>query len=464
MAEIFNLTQKYYFFCLLVFFLVLSFFLGGGARSDIQSLALLRPIAIIFLALGCIGVNLNQFTSYKYLVSFAAGLFALLIFHLVPLPPFALHMLSATEATTQILRQAGVEPSWLPISLAPYRTWNSLLAMIGPLAALVLLIRCRSNLQSTLLLVVIVLSLLSGVIGLVQITKASSSLYFYDITNIGSAVGLMANRNHNALLLATLFPMLAIYASTDIRSSQHRKIKTWFAITAGLLVVPLLLVTGSRGGLLIGLIGLLSGLILYWQHRQPLAQYQKKSERINLRMGFGLIAVAIATLGILFFRSQTISRFFAAEVQGDLRYLTFRPLLQMTQDYFPIGSGIGTFDEIFRLDEPYEQLSPGYFNHAHNDWLELLLTGGVAAGLLMLMAFCSWAWATWIVLRCQTDTIGIAFARLGLVIIFMTGVSSIFDYPLRVPSLALLFVIAAVWTARGITTLELGPSFFTKPK
>jgi hypothetical protein len=37
--------------------------------------------------------------------------------------------------------------------------------------------------------------------------------------------------------------------------------------------------------------------------------------------------------------------------------------------------------------------------------------------------------------------------RLGLVVVAVMALSSLYDYPLRVPSLALLFAVAAVWLA-----------------
>ena len=40
-------------------------------------------------------------------------------------------------------------------------------------------------------------------------------------------------------------------------------------------------------------------------------------------------------------------------------------------------------------------------------------------------------------------------ARLGGAIVLILGIGSIYDYPLRTPSLACLFAIAAVWLVRG---------------
>ena len=423
--------------------------LGGGSRSDIQSLAFLRPVTVVVLALGCFGVSKSEIAGFRYLWLLVGSILALLTFHLIPLPPSLLIMLPGSETAAEVFGQAGIDSTWRPLSLAPLRTWNSFFAVIGPLAMLILLLRCPINFYPSVLLVIIVMALFSGIIGLIQLRGASGSLYFYAISNKGSALGLMANRNHNALLLATLFPMLAVYASTSIKSSHDQKMKLWFAISSGLFVVPMLLVTGSRGGVALGLIGIISGLLLYRWNRRSSGLAKIKTGGLNPLMGFGLITIVTIVLGALFVRAQTLSRLFATDIGGELRYQTFRPIAQLAYYYFPVGSGMGTFDEVFRLAEPYDSLSSGYLNHAHNDWLELFLNGGLAAGVIMLSAFIMWLRATRIVLGSKANTSQLAYGQLGVVIILMIGISSIFDYPLRVPSITLIFVVSAFWTAYG---------------
>ena len=58
----------------------------------------------------------------------------------------------------------------------------------------------------------------------------------------------------------------------------------------------------------------------------------------------------------------------------------------MLKDFLPTGIGFGAFDPAFRVFEPDSSLSPLYLNHAHNDLVELALTGGIAA-LLMFALF-----------------------------------------------------------------------------
>lgn len=120
----------------------------------------------------------------------------------------------------------------------------------------------------------------------------------------------------------------------------------------------------------------------------------------------------------------------------------------MLRDFMPIGSGFGSFDPVFRMYEPDELLHPGYFNHAHNDWLELALTGGLPA-LLLLAAFILWAgWRLYSSFRTPASDPALRVRSGGLVLLVLAG-ASVSDYPLRTPILAALLALACAWLARS---------------
>src|SRR5690606_17001007 len=82
--------------------------------------------------------------------------------------------------------------------------------------------------------------------------------------------------------------------------------------------------------------------------------------------------VASATLG----RAVSLERALSLDFGQDLRREALPTVWAMTKLYFPIGSGVGTFDPVYRIHEPDSLLSISYFNHAHNDLLEVVLDGG----------------------------------------------------------------------------------------
>src|SRR5690606_34739815 len=84
-------------------------------------------------------------------------------------------------------------------------------------------------------------------------------------------------------------------------------------------------------------------------------------------------------------------------------------------------------------------------NHAHNDLLELALTGGLPA-LSILGWFVAWFGLNAAsVLRQRDRSASTDFARLGVVMIVVLLLSSVVDYPLRTPLMAALFAMACGW-------------------
>jgi O-antigen ligase len=120
----------------------------------------------------------------------------------------------------------------------------------------------------------------------------------------------------------------------------------------------------------------------------------------------------------------------------------------MIESYFPVGSGFGGFDQTFRLHEPFALLMPTYFNHAHNDFQEIALDGGLPAILLLGAATVWWAIASLRAWRAGPEAQHI-LPKLGSAMLLLVFVASLVDYPARTPMIMAMIVIAAVWLARA---------------
>jgi O-antigen ligase len=120
--------------------------------------------------------------------------------------------------------------------------------------------------------------------------------------------------------------------------------------------------------------------------------------------------------------------------------------LGLIQKYFPFGSGFGSFVEVFQLDEPLRYLKPTYVNHMHNDWLEILLTGGLPAVAILLFAIAGYL-STSVALfrRRDADRREVKMARLAAVLILILALASITDYPLRTPSMMAFLAVLCLW-------------------
>ncbi len=434
-------------FVVLIGFMVLSFLLGGGSRADIQSLVILRPVAALVLGFALWKMTRLHLEQHRFLLALAASLVVLTLAHLLPLPEPVWSSLPGRGIVTEIDAAAGIGGAWRPLSLSPADTWNALYSLLIPLAALLLACQLSGREMAALLLPMIALALASGIFGILQVVgDPTGPLYLYRITNNGSAVGLFSNRNHQAILLAMLFPMLATYASLDAKSEETARLRSWLCLVAGAAVVPLILVTGSRAGLLIGGFGLVLAFFLY---RKP--QYSTPKKRrlrgLDLRypgIAFGVLCLVAVT--VILSRAEALQRLASPDQVEDLRFKVWGPIWQLGLSYFPAGSGIGSFAKVYEIHEPFSLLGPSYLNHAHNDWLEVLMTAGLP-GVVVLAALVGWFGRSMfrIVRRSGRQSVSDQLAGLGGAIVLILGAGSVVDYPLRTPSLSVVFVIALVW-------------------
>jgi O-antigen ligase len=154
-----------------------------------------------------------------------------------------------------------------------------------------------------------------------------------------------------------------------------------------------------------------------------------------------LVAVALfVMLSVAADRAASIDRVFDLDAAQDMRTRGLPIVLQMIGAYFPVGTGFGSFDPVFRLHEPFDLLKPSYFNHAHNDFLEIILNGGLPGALLLMGAIAWWAIRSVNAWRGGSTT-----ARLGSATVFLILVASVSDYPLRTPQMMAVLAIAALW-------------------
>jgi len=154
-----------------------------------------------------------------------------------------------------------------------------------------------------------------------------------------------------------------------------------------------------------------------------------------------VIAAVIALALVLALKGGSIwDRFRAGDV-GDVRFADYPQIAKIALAYQPLGSGVGSFDLVYRAHERLDQLSPFYLNHAHNDYLELWLEAGAPGAALVFLFLAWWAVATrraW----GPNSRPKLDLARSGALVIGALLLHSLVDYPLRTPALAVLLAFA----------------------
>jgi O-antigen ligase len=431
-------------------FLVLAAMFGGASRADSLSQVLVRAVAIVMACVALLMANRTAWRGYGIVLVFIACFGALMAIQLIPLPPGMWTALPGRALLAQAAPLAGLEQPWRPISIMPDATINSLLSLLPGLAAILLFANVPPRHWPPILFLLLGIAMLSGLLGLVQVSTQLDWLYPYRITNDGTAVGLFANRNHQAVLLAMIYPLLGAIAAHLGVTQREKATSRFMLFMVGLFLVPLILATGSRAGIVLVLIGILSAILLI--HRAPDTRSTRSGILrfpIWIWVSAILAMVALVFVTLYFSRGEAVQRLFERDLAEDKRFISFWPMVEMAKIYFPFGTGFGSFPDIFRIHEPLESLGPTYMNHAHNDLLELVIEGGLA-GVLLLAIFVGWivkgaynAWAP----GAETGTGGL-LARLGSIFIAMMMLSSLADYPLRTPTLSVLFLLSCCWLAR----------------
>lgn len=224
------------------------------------------------------------------------------------------------------------------------------------------------------------------------------------------------------------------------------------AIGGMLLLIPLVLITGSRAGLLTlvlsicvtaALISLVSSAAAKRRRRRPPAFARVAPMAMGVVVATGLLLVTIG-LG----RDRAFERLIGTDPIATLRADLLPVTWNITIRNFPWGTGIGSFDDVYRMYEPGTLLMPQYVNHAHSDLLEIIMTGGMIGGLIMAFAVALFVIRSWSIAQGGLTQIRAniwpAAALIALTVLF---IASIVDYPLRTPAMASYAVLLAIWAS-----------------
>lgn len=417
---------------------------------DVQSLTILNPITVLCCGVALLNFRQEHWTEKRFWLLGFAFLFVLVGFYLVPFPVAHDAMSQGGDGVAALRDKANLLNTSSALSIMPTATWQSFFSLFAPFAVFLFAMQLTRDELILTLPIVIFIGAVSGIIGVLQLAGSTEgSLYLYRITNNGSAVGLFANRNHAAVLLACLFPILAVFA-TKSRGTRNggRNLQQLIAMSVAILLVPLILVTGSRAGMLAGIIGMIGGAVLY-RSQISVSNLQKKDPaRAYILAATVMLCLVFAT--IYFSRAEAIDRLFSDASIANSRSEFWSASLNLFWKYFPFGFGPGSFVPTFQNEEPIALLSQSYLNRVHNDWLETGLTFGVPGILLMLCGVAYYVRRSFLLwFRMEGRRSAVVLGRMASIIIAILGVASLSDYPLRTPALMGLAALVLLWFAEA---------------
>lgn len=425
-------------------FLALVAMTGGSSRFDAGSQPVVRVAAILLMMVLGLRAPARQARAIRPAFGFMAAIALAIAIQLVPLPPALWSALPGHSRYIAAAIAAGEAQPWRPINLAPDRGWNALFALLPPAAALMAASRLRMRDQSKVLLILLAIVIASAVIGLAQVSAGmDDTLRFYAAPPTGSAVGLFANRNHQALLLACGFPMLALWADHARSERLDGRIHALLAGVSLLFLLLMIPTTGSRAGLALATIALPIAAVLGWRAAGDAVRSLPAVHRRMIVGGGVLLFAAALAAALTFARAEAVHRLFSADPVEDARVKLLRPLLAMIREFFPLGTGFGSFDPVYRGFEPFLNLSVTFMNQAHDDYLQLILEGGLPALVLLCLFVGWWIWASWTLWRRRGE--GTGMGRLGSTILLLIMLASVTDYPIRTPLMMVIAAQSAGW-------------------
>ena len=341
---------------------------------------------------------------------YGAGLLALttlmVLIQLIPLPVSFIEIFRP-EALLPFNSSGSLQLAIGTISLSASRTLEAGIFVIVPLLFFTALVSMPNGTAISLLPFFM--------IGLCcNLVAAGLQYSFSGNTNLGNLigfevmVGMFANRNHFTTLLLSSIPLLVYFGIF-----QGRLLVSAILIS---FIFLILLATGSRAGILIGLsLIIFSVVLLLWRRHLSL---------------LALVIIFVVILTFIYAASLNVEM---RDLDPDFGRLEFAKttLLALKQNWV-LGTGLGTFDLVYPYYENSSMIFAEYVNHAHNDFLEVALEAGVL-GILIFLVYLA-------LMFVRIRNVGnMPLVRLVLLSILVVFLHSQVDYPMRTMAVIMIF-------------------------
>ena len=397
--------------------------IGGGPTVDATAMdEVLQLLALPVLLLACTALLLDppRARLTRAAVVVAALVACVPLLQLLPLPAASWGWGDFRPALALDLQAAGVARprAW---TLVPDATERSLYALLPALACMFGALALGPARVRRLPILVLVLVLANLAFGVFQGGLPDDSplrLYRGNGSGIG---GVLVNGNHQGTALAIGMVLgIGLWARERLRGGGSRLSPKGilYAGAAGvcLVAVPL---TGSSGAMVIAATACAVALVA----TGIIHPFGGGLRRGAVAAGM-LVALAIGLLLAL----QWMRLAQADLLRRDMALAT----LEMGGSLAPLGSGAGTFVEIFAQSGAPVLQRAEYINHAHNEFVQWWMEGGVPAMLVLVLGLGVVAWLGWRALRSGRHHPVAATCWLAVIVALA---HSWVDFPLRTLSL-----------------------------
>lgn len=395
---------------------------GGGVAYGFANLVV-QLAAIAVLAVNAPAVRGLWQAGTKPVALLCFATLALPLMQLVPLPHAVWIALPGRQLADESLLAVDAM-GWFPVSLDSARTLVAFLGLLLPFAVLALGLSLGRSTLVAVCRTVIALALAGFALGAVQVLSAGQSGLLYPENPMpGVMFSTFANRNSAGLFMVCC---LILLCALPLGHARQRELIV--RVIAGVLLTLGVLLTQSRSSM-----ALLAIPALYLTLRLASAAWARRSAnalQITRTTGVAaaaLIAAVFAAAMVLLPDSRIMTGIERFSQTADARTVIWEDARFAAKRYWPAGTGMGTFDEVFQVDESLEYLSTRTAGRAHNDYLEIAIEAG-AFGLALVAMWA--AFVLWQAIRARNS----AHRWLAwgcAAILACIALQSIVDYPLR---------------------------------
>ncbi|HEY1377638.1 MAG TPA: O-antigen ligase family protein, partial [Gemmataceae bacterium] len=451
-----------------------------GGVDPVFELALAAGLALLLALWAAVAVASGRLTVVRCPVTFVLALLFLAgLVQLVPLPTALLRVASPGAADLRAelypsqpeqltpTETAAPAPAWPTVTMYPHATRTELFRWLG---VLLLFAAVRNQVASTgslwrLSLVMLLNGVLLAVFGLAQFFSKRYSVYWTFDTS-GQPFGPFINRNHFAAyinlclglgggLLIWLGPTehdrkqrYMTKPNAPIQQSEvlaaafapfsvlHSPQQLWTC--AGLaLMLAALVCSLSRGGVAALFLAVVAttALRLTWPIRV---------RRLEVLLIPALLVLGLfAWVGFRPLETRLGAALRGSEAMADTRWQLWADLVTLVPRFWLLGSGYGTLGYVEPLSRRADTFTdPGTFvDHAHNDYLEALVEGGVVrAGLTLLLVGLAFAAGFRGLRRYLGRTPG-ALAAGAMIGFLAIALHSAVDFSITTPAVAVLAAV-----------------------
>ena len=318
-------------FWLLSAFLLILWIAGGASRADVSGQAVVRFFAWIFLIVFVLFSPRFDWRRVKPIAIFL-GLAILLVFlQLVPLPPEVWTALPGRELLKGAAEVSDQPQPWRPLSISPSATANALGSLVVPALVLVLSAQLTRDQHWRITAILLGLVFAGCLLALLQFSGANIGNPFINYQE-GAVSGNFANRNHFALFVAIgclLAPLWGLQSAGATR---------WTSIGAIALLPFFLLMalaTGSRAGILLVALSIVSGLFLTRGEVKRQLRAMPRWAALSILGSAVAVIFGAAILSFTLGRAVSIDRAFALEASEDLRTQALPYVIETLVRYLP---------------------------------------------------------------------------------------------------------------------------------